>query len=659
MLKELNSKSTCDPNIIKSSIPGTFANVCPSSTLILNAQETSLQYINSACGGFISPLYSQIIGGQAAFTPSGTANTYGWNLINSATYLGFLTIKSNTINCNDSPYSISANEFNGSVNTSTFSWSTPTGSIINTTSDTYTTFTSGVYSLTVTYKPNCTVSDVFSITINNNLLATVNTTNVSCFGYNDGKFFINVTPSLTLGSYSYSYSVGSYTLPTINSLGAGAYNYTVTNPFNPNECRLTNTITIFQPNQLIISTVSNSVLCYNTNGGSISLNVIGGNSNYSTNWYGPNSFTANTLGNMNQIYNLTVGIYTATIIDNKGCIISATTNVSQPSNSISISLNPNIFPTNCNSNTGSATVIATGGIGSYIYNFSNSTGNFTTTSTTFNSLPFGNTIVYANDLNNCLSNSVSVHINSVNAPLITIQTNSINCFGGLGNAVANSANNNGYVYLWQNSFSTSNNSGNLVAGTYSVLITDSISGCKTISNFNIIQSINQFSLDIKDIIKPDCEQSNGSISVLVSGGNVNYLYLWSNGAVQATVYNLPSSSYIVTVKDEFNCMKTLEVNLNCNTSIFIPELVSPNNDGLNDFFEIKGIFNYPNNKLSIFNRWGNIIYEKEKYMNDWNGKSNVNDATGEGFLPSGTYFVIFEFGDQKTKAYKGFVQLNN
>ncbi len=78
--------------------------------------------------------------------------------------------------------------------------------------------------------------------------------------------------------------------------------------------------------------------------------------------------------------------------------------------------------------------------------------------------------------------------------------------------------------------------------------------------------------------------------------------------------------------------------------VSIPQGFSPNNDGYNDLFVITNIDKYPNNKLTVVNRWGETVYEKQFYRNDWNGNANKGILTIEGVLPSGTYFYIFETG---------------
>jgi gliding motility-associated-like protein len=76
---------------------------------------------------------------------------------------------------------------------------------------------------------------------------------------------------------------------------------------------------------------------------------------------------------------------------------------------------------------------------------------------------------------------------------------------------------------------------------------------------------------------------------------------------------------------------------------------SPNGDGINEFFRIKGLQKFPDNKLEIFNRWGTRVFFTENYQGDW-------DGTWKGtHLSDGTYFYKLETGDGKT--YTGFVQI--
>ena len=76
---------------------------------------------------------------------------------------------------------------------------------------------------------------------------------------------------------------------------------------------------------------------------------------------------------------------------------------------------------------------------------------------------------------------------------------------------------------------------------------------------------------------------------------------------------------------------------------------SPNADGVNDVFTIENIEYHPENTLTVFNRWGNLIYSKEGYNNTWQGTFD------NGNLPDGTYFYHLEVKGQKTRS--GYVEL--
>jgi gliding motility-associated-like protein/uncharacterized repeat protein (TIGR01451 family) len=93
------------------------------------------------------------------------------------------------------------------------------------------------------------------------------------------------------------------------------------------------------------------------------------------------------------------------------------------------------------------------------------------------------------------------------------------------------------------------------------------------------------------------------------------------------------------------------------TDFFIPEGFSPNGDGINDLFVIRGILNYPNNTFVIFNRWGNKVFETTHYQNTWNGTSTMGLRVGGDELPVGTFFYVLDLGDG-SPIFKGTIYLN-
>ncbi|WP_210462090.1 ice-binding family protein [Rufibacter roseolus] len=85
------------------------------------------------------------------------------------------------------------------------------------------------------------------------------------------------------------------------------------------------------------------------------------------------------------------------------------------------------------------------------------------------------------------------------------------------------------------------------------------------------------------------------------------------------------------------------------TEIVIPTVFSPNGDGINDTFVIRNLLNFPDNDLTVYNRWGNEIYKTKSYKNDWR-------ATG---LEEATYFYVLRVRgcDGKDQVFRGPVQV--
>jgi gliding motility-associated-like protein len=82
----------------------------------------------------------------------------------------------------------------------------------------------------------------------------------------------------------------------------------------------------------------------------------------------------------------------------------------------------------------------------------------------------------------------------------------------------------------------------------------------------------------------------------------------------------------------------------------VPSGFTPDADGINDLFVIPGLNNYSKINLTIYNRYGNMVYLNDAYQNDWDGTA-LNGAA----LPDGTYFYILEVD---TEVVSGYVYIN-
>ncbi|MHA7060220.1 HYR-like domain-containing protein, partial [Aquimarina sp. M1] len=146
--------------------------------------------------------------------------------------------------------------------------------------------------------------------------------------------------------------------------------------------------------------------------------------------------------------------------------------------------------------------------------------------------------------------------------------------------------------------------------------------------------------------------------------------IWSpiTGLTDATIFNpianpTETTTYTVTFTSDEGCIAEDTI------TVFVEPLpedetkygFSPDGDGINEFWEIDGIENYPNNQVSIFNRWGDLVFEIEGYDNTsrvFNGIANRKRSLGGDKLPEGTYFFnIKTEGTNHFKKSTGFLVL--
>ena len=93
------------------------------------------------------------------------------------------------------------------------------------------------------------------------------------------------------------------------------------------------------------------------------------------------------------------------------------------------------------------------------------------------------------------------------------------------------------------------------------------------------------------------------------------------------------------------------------SGIQLPNAITPNGDGQNDFFVIDLIeandpAAFPDNRLLIFNRWGDIVYQKAPYDNTWQGQ----DKNGRE-LPPGTYYYILQLKLEDQLLFRGDISI--
>ncbi|PBQ32310.1 hypothetical protein CNR22_11195 [Sphingobacteriaceae bacterium] len=114
-----------------------------------------------------------------------------------------------------------------------------------------------------------------------------------------------------------------------------------------------------------------------------------------------------------------------------------------------------------------------------------------------------------------------------------------------------------------------------------------------------------------------------------------------------------TTTYFVEGTDVHGCKgtDTVTVKINSDLDIFIYNVVTPDNNGMNDTWRIKNIQYYPDNKVVIFDQWNQRIFEADQYNSTWEGKNQ-----GGEILPDATYFYILTF-KKSNKKYSGYITL--
>ncbi|WP_188315889.1 gliding motility-associated C-terminal domain-containing protein [Chitinophaga agrisoli] len=112
-----------------------------------------------------------------------------------------------------------------------------------------------------------------------------------------------------------------------------------------------------------------------------------------------------------------------------------------------------------------------------------------------------------------------------------------------------------------------------------------------------------------------------------------------------------ADSVTYRVQDEggnWSNVATVRINVISN-DLDIPNVITPNGDGNNDKFVIKGLERYQQNEIVIFNRWNNMIFRSKNYQNDWDGRG----------LNAGTYFYTLKVldGNGQWQTRNGFITL--
>jgi gliding motility-associated-like protein len=434
----------------------------------------------------------------------------------------------------------------------------------------------GTYTLTVTDANGCQKMQTVIITEPSAGLTSMisNSTDVSCFGGNDGT----ATATVLGGTAPYSYSwntVPVQTLETATGLKAGNYSVLIS---DSNDCSTTTSVTINEPTGMTANIAAQTdVFCSGNSTGSATVAATGGTLPYSYSW------NTSPVQTSDVAVKIPKGIYTVTITDAKGCSATTQATITEPNGIVTaIASQTNV---DCyGNNTGAVTVSASGGAGTLSYSWDTIPEQTTPTLTELIAGTYNLTVT---DANNCTKIQEVIITEPDEIVITTDLEKDITCFNDANGEIKITITGGTipHNYNWTKNgtaFSNTEDLTNLSPGIYVVSVSDANHCGPKIATFTITQPpilavslINQTNI----LCFGD---ATGAINVNVTGGTPalsGYVFDWSgpNGFISSNQNptGLFAGIYNLVVTDNSGCFKTLTVTLTQPTAISITATTTP------------------------------------------------------------------------------------
>ncbi len=426
----------------------------------------------------------------------------------------------------------------------------------------------GIYSVIATDANGCAATANVTITQPPVLIANIVGTSPVCFNDKNGSALVTATGGTAPYTYLWALA-GSHTKDTIQNVGAGIYNVTVT---DAKGCSKVATTTLTNPAVISTSIINTKTLCFGSCTGTATATASNGFTPYTYLW---NNSTAQTTATAT---GLCAGTYSVAVKDAHGCKSQASTTITSPtalSSSITLSGNVKCFGV-CD---GFAQVSATGGTPPYSYNWMPGSINTSVAS----NLCAGTYTCTVTDANNCTS-TATVTITQPTKLNATVTASNIHCNGvcdGAGN-ISFTGGVPPYTFLWTPGLQTSFNPTTLCVGSNTATITDA-NGCKVSGTVLLTQPAPlTVTMNIK---QSTCKQYNGEACAVVTGGATPYKYQWDTlGPITVVppqtpcITNMKANSYPIVVTDANGCNVNAAANIDDAAAPIVDIISSTNLD---------------------------------------------------------------------------------
>ncbi len=435
---------------------------------------------------------------------------------------------------------------------------------------------------------------------------------------------------LSGGNFPYSINWSDLDTNQQRIIGAGYYEVFVT---DVNGCSSSDSILIIEPDSLMIDIqIVDNMSC--NEGATITALVSGGNSPYTYLWGmpGPNTISNPTTATIDSL--LWEGIYTVFVTDALGVIVIDTIYI----NSYELITEVNFDDL---THTAEVEIESTTSFGPFGYVWLDTLYNHSNLRfPSYDSIsPFlcGKNVYFVTVIDS--SNSCSVtNIFEVPKDIFPLGVISLNSSSVDTANLANIWGNPPYTFLWNDSLWSTTLDGYPCPNTDSALveITD-YNDCVLLYNFFIEEIIITFE-PASAILLCDLENLDINLEAIVTGGTGDYSFEWGNGSTENPInLGMSPGNFSITVTDINGCNQDTSFIIATMTSECVPNVFSPNGDGLNDFWSLEDTFLYEDSEVRIYGRFGKLLFRSIGYHKKWDGT-----CEGGKDVPDGVYFYSIE-----------------
>jgi gliding motility-associated-like protein len=409
-------------------------------------------------------------------------------------------------------------------------------------------------------------------------------------------------------------------------------------------------ITVSQPTGGVVQATitSTDALCYGDANGTATINATGGSGAYSYTWI--------NLGTTATATNLAAGTYFWEVSDTNGCTAMGSVAIAEPTPLVT-----SITPSNYNgygvssegANDGSADLTVSGGTAPYTYTWNNGA-----TTEDLSGLPEGMFIVTVLDSNGCSTMDTVVLTEpdyfSISA---TVLSHNICPSDMDGAAYATYSGGVAPISLFWSSGQITDTISGLTSGWYTVTAIDTNGALATDSV--LILALDEDCDGIPNDDEGGVPGAGGGMADADGDGIPNQQDTDSDndGISDAMEFDSNGDGIGFDDCDGDGVPNFLDADV---CELEAATVLTPDNDGNNDFWVIPGIQQFPGTHVVIFNRLGLKVYENTDYQNDFDGRANTNTYlnNAEEILPSGTYFYFVRMGGTSTQEFNGYLYIN-